>query len=149
MTARNWKVRSVLICDDIRTETTGKEILIGVYRGAVVVPTAPISLPSLALRIEFGVTGVSEREDFETSIRFLSPDKVEIFFASGMIDIIEPLEPAVISLTFGPATFPKQGEYKIMMTLFGQTKTISTLKLRIGSPPINADVPSRLNHPSS
>jgi hypothetical protein len=36
---------SVVICDDIRQETNGKQILIGVYGSAILVPAMPFSIP--------------------------------------------------------------------------------------------------------
>jgi hypothetical protein len=35
----------VLICDDVRKEDNGKELLIGVYSGGIVVPSLPTFLP--------------------------------------------------------------------------------------------------------
>jgi hypothetical protein len=43
---------SVVICDDIRQETNGKQILIGVYGSAVLVPSMPFSIP-LSVWIEY------------------------------------------------------------------------------------------------
>jgi hypothetical protein len=44
MTERGFFIDSVLLCDDIRREVNGKAILIGVYSGDIIVPTAPTSL---------------------------------------------------------------------------------------------------------
>lgn len=40
-----------LFCDDIRQETTGKWIYIGVYQGQMLVQSFPINLPSLSVVI--------------------------------------------------------------------------------------------------
>lgn len=32
----------ILLCDDVREERTGKHILIGIYTGSIIVPTAPL-----------------------------------------------------------------------------------------------------------
>lgn len=39
------KITSALICDDIRREITGKDILIGVYAGDLIVPAVPFTFP--------------------------------------------------------------------------------------------------------
>jgi hypothetical protein len=39
-----FKVRDVLVCDDIRTEDNGKQILIGVYTGNILLNEFPASL---------------------------------------------------------------------------------------------------------
>jgi hypothetical protein len=44
MSELGFLVDSVLLCDDIRREVNGKAILIGVYSGDIIVPTAPTSL---------------------------------------------------------------------------------------------------------
>jgi len=44
-------IRSVILCDDVRQEVTGKEILIGVYNDSMIFPSLPGSLKQLILRI--------------------------------------------------------------------------------------------------
>jgi hypothetical protein len=46
------KIKSLIICDDVREERSGKEILIGVYAGAIVFPKFPARLPKLVFRID-------------------------------------------------------------------------------------------------
>jgi len=43
---------SVVICDDIRQETNGKQILIGVYGNVILVPSMPFSI-ALCVWIEY------------------------------------------------------------------------------------------------
>jgi hypothetical protein len=45
-----FKIRSVLICDDIRQEVSGKEILIGVYNDSMLFNTFPARLRQLVIR---------------------------------------------------------------------------------------------------
>jgi hypothetical protein len=40
------EINAVVMCDDIRREATGKDILIGVYSGDVVVPSFPVQVSS-------------------------------------------------------------------------------------------------------
>jgi hypothetical protein len=39
--SRDWKVTSLVICDDIRSESTNKDVLIGVYAGDIAVSKFP------------------------------------------------------------------------------------------------------------
>lgn len=61
---------SVVICDDIRQETNGKQILIGVYGNAVIVPSMPFSIPLCAWieyqTREIGVDTVHVRLSYTT-----------------------------------------------------------------------------------
>jgi hypothetical protein len=47
-------VKHVVVCDDIRREDNGKEILIGVYSGGIIVPQFPVPL---ALACRYSVAG--------------------------------------------------------------------------------------------
>jgi len=48
---RRHKVVSVIVCDDIRREMSGKEILIGVYNNVAISGIFPIVFPQLFFRI--------------------------------------------------------------------------------------------------
>jgi hypothetical protein len=45
------KIRSVIICDDVRREMSGKEILIGVYNDGMIFPAIPAQLKQLVIRV--------------------------------------------------------------------------------------------------
>jgi hypothetical protein len=54
MESRNeFRIVSMLVCDDIRREFNGKEILIGVYNNVIIFPSFPASLPNLVIRVGF------------------------------------------------------------------------------------------------
>lgn len=53
------EVVSVILCDDVRKEITGKDILIGVYTGTMNVPTYPATFPA-ALWVEIEPDGVGQ-----------------------------------------------------------------------------------------
>jgi hypothetical protein len=50
------QVHSLILCDDVRREESGKDILIGVYSGDILVPQFPAAL-SLSLWAEYTVRG--------------------------------------------------------------------------------------------
>jgi hypothetical protein len=47
----SFTIHGVVVCDDVRKEINGKDILIGAYGGGIVVPYLPASIP-IALWIE-------------------------------------------------------------------------------------------------
>ena len=51
MAKPEFKVISIVICDDIRREQNKKHILIGVYSGTIIVGELPAVLPRLFFRI--------------------------------------------------------------------------------------------------
>jgi len=65
-----YKLLSVIVCDDVRTEVTKKEILIGVYSDGIVVPKLPAVLTSLFFRIHLALQ-IQEQTTF--SFQVLKP----------------------------------------------------------------------------
>jgi uncharacterized protein DUF6941 len=61
-----FELRSFLVCDDVRREITGKEILIGVYADAMVFPAFPATIRQIVFRVS-GV--VSTKEATEIAFR--------------------------------------------------------------------------------
>jgi hypothetical protein len=55
------EVTAVLVCDDIRKENNGKDILIGVYSGDILLPSLPAQL-SLAFWIEVAPVQVGSKK---------------------------------------------------------------------------------------
>lgn len=41
----DFSVSAVVVCDDVRKEVNGKDILVGVYGGGILIPTLPIQIP--------------------------------------------------------------------------------------------------------
>src|SRR4051794_1678383 len=63
----SFVIRSLLICDDIRQERNGKEIIIGVYTGAIIFPKLPAKLNRVLFRID--VQFLKRVKDFVFQIR--------------------------------------------------------------------------------
>ena len=75
-TAETFSFRSFLLCEDIRIETTGKEILIGVYSGSVTTTQLPVFFPMLAFRLE--VMASKSRYDL-VNLEIKKPDGTVLF----------------------------------------------------------------------
>lgn len=54
---KRWKPKYVIVCDEVRFENNGKEIILGVYSDGVIVPSVPISLKVMTFRIVVDVDG--------------------------------------------------------------------------------------------
>jgi hypothetical protein len=65
-------ITSVIVCDSARREVSGKEILIGVYSGDIVVPSFPVVI-DLAFWFETDIKEVGEQF---VDIRIVVPGKV-------------------------------------------------------------------------
>lgn len=77
--------RSVIVCDDIRKEVTGKEILIGVYSGEIVLPSFPNWFPA-NLWIEVDTPEVGKHE-VVLRISLTNKPPIQVKFA---IDVSRP-----------------------------------------------------------
>ncbi len=94
------KVRSTTICDQVRTEQGGKNIIIGVYKYDIVVPSFPCGLPlTLWLQLDANKNGAYDVEFRATKDRHL------IAQVTGTIEIKDhtrtletPLPPMVLQL---------------------------------------------------
>lgn len=66
-----FQILSALVCDDVRRENNGKEILIGVYSGKIIVPRLPTNIVLMAW-LNILVRGPTE---FPLDIRILDPNE--------------------------------------------------------------------------
>src|ERR1700722_1974046 len=60
MSNAELQILNTLVCDDVRLENNGKEILIGVYNGTVIVDSVPTLLPTFSIRILLKPTEIRE-----------------------------------------------------------------------------------------
>lgn len=72
---------SVIFCDEIRTEITGKTILIGVYNNAMFyVAPFPIVLPKLAMRITYIETPGESTEPVQIKVLLIQGQEQKVLF---------------------------------------------------------------------
>jgi hypothetical protein len=57
-----YKIRSVLICDDVRQEITGKEILIGLYNDSILFNAFPTIMSQFVVRISLDIFDLSTQK---------------------------------------------------------------------------------------
>lgn len=78
MNTSKVKILSAVICDDVRTEKNGKDLLIGVYSGAVIVHAIPSPPMSLRCWINLQMEGPT---DVSLNFRVVDQNNDRIFFA--------------------------------------------------------------------
>jgi hypothetical protein len=76
---------AVIVCDDVRREVTGKDILIGVYSGDIILSIFPMWFPA-SLWIEIETLEVGKHE---INFRMSLTDKPPIPFKAE-VDVIRP-----------------------------------------------------------
>ena len=98
-TAKSSKVNilSAVICDDVRTEKNGKDLLIGVYSGAIVVHAIPSPPMSLRCWVNLQVQGPT---DVTLNFRAVDQNNDQIFFAQ--VNIGTQDEHGLGSIPLGP-----------------------------------------------
>lgn len=128
---------SVVICDDIRQETNGKQILIGVYGSVVLVPSMPFSI-SLSVWIEYqareiGVDTVHVKMNYTTGFSVSIRVEIQIH------------EPGTLGLAIPPilVSGAADGELVIELSHDGATwQEIKRKPIRKGQIPAIASIPA-------
>jgi hypothetical protein len=130
--ANKLHIRSVIICDDVRREDNGKEILIGVYNGVILVPRFPSVLRQLIVRIEYEWKGVPAHK-FKATVTAEGGQK--ILEADGQTTLVSPDDPAAISIGAGPIRFEKQTQFNIRFGIDGPPRKIGWFSVRAAPKP--------------
>ena len=76
------KFKNVIICDDLRTEINGKDIIIGIYSENIIVPKFPANL-LLSLWAQFFA---NRSGDIPVSMR-IQKDKKDLFVVEGIMQV--------------------------------------------------------------
>lgn len=94
MIVDDFEIVNALVCDDVRHESSGKEILIGVYGSTILVPRFPASI-SPRLWIQARPLKAGETKIFA---RALNEHEAVFFEGSGSINADEPGELGVFTV---------------------------------------------------
>lgn len=131
-----YKVRSLIICDDVRPEASGKEVLVGAYSGVVVSNMGfPLYMPSLYFRLEVEM----EKAQYEgTTLRVLDPQGKQLLISSGNMTFARTDEPASIAVGFSGVIFHQPGNYTVEFALEGTPVPVGRFKVRAADTPIQA-----------
>jgi hypothetical protein len=126
MPARS-KIRSVIVCDDVRQERSGKDICIGIYNGVIVVGGLPAIMRQLSFRIEFEIDTPGKRA---IALELIDPARNKIIQADGEVEIENAKDPGSLTFSFGPVTFAIPGRYSINFTINSQKRTVARFTVR-------------------
>jgi hypothetical protein len=89
------EIKSVVVCDDVRREENGKDILIGVYSSGILVPQLPATL-SLSFWIQFRARDAGE---IAADFRLMGGEDVKFAEVHGRLQMAKP---GIGSLALGP-----------------------------------------------
>jgi hypothetical protein len=123
----SWHPYYVIICDDMRREENGKEILIGVYNEEIIAARFPAVIISAVFRVAVH----QERDDFKTArILVKNPDGTTMFDVSQPIMSQTRKIPCVYSFGMVTPTFATAGSYEINFSLDDEMRTVGSLRVR-------------------
>ncbi len=124
----SYRVRSWLICDDIRIEYNGKHLLIGVYSGVIKLRTPlPVTLPMLSFWIQMDL---QKRDYGAYHLRVIDPQKQLAVQFRGLAQFARVDEPAVLACMTGPIALASYGMYSVEFGMGGLLQPIGTFEVR-------------------
>lgn len=107
------RLLSAIVCDDIRTETTGKDIIIGCYNNVMLLSKVPALLTSLNFRFLFDQELAGKHQ---VMLSFFDPTGQLMFATDGEIVVEESNEPFVVRIGSAPFQLPSFGKYEVRFT---------------------------------
>jgi hypothetical protein len=117
---------SLIMCDDCRREDNGKEIIIGVYTGAIITPDIPVMLPTFALRFEI----IPKQNEYKKTIAIIKdPNGEEIVRVEGSLAIARIDLGASFFYRVSPLPIMTAGTYKIYLGLDEEPEEIASLQV--------------------
>ena len=106
---------AMVLCDDIRSETSGKLLLVGVYSDVIQVIKLPLQLRSLGLAVK-GRAMSTGRIGF--SVAASDPHGNGLFEAAGELRYDGEVGRTIwIPIVVGPVLLPTEGPYQVRITL--------------------------------
>ena len=106
------KANYCVVCDDLRTEQSGKLIIIGVYTEDVVVPRFPAVLPRLTFLSR--VAGPARIPRVRGTLRYVGGEAILTLEAQGEGN--DELETTFAVLAAAPVVFPRAGDLEYVLT---------------------------------
>ena len=124
--ATTHKLVSLIMCDDCRKEDNGKDIIIGVYTGAMIVPVLPFLLSTFALRFEI----IPQQLEYKKAVAFMkNPREEEIFRVEGMLTVSRMDFGVSFFYRISPLPIRMQGDYAIFLGLDEEPEQIAVLRV--------------------
>lgn len=120
-------INSFIICDDVRREDNGKEIIIGAYNDAVLFNSPlPGVLTKFCVRVKYLPHAAGE---VDVAYEVLSPSKQQFMQGGGKITIPN-IEMSSMTFAAGPLVFTEEGIYVIRVGVNEKPKRIGEFEVR-------------------
>ena len=124
--ATTHKLVSLIMCDDCRKEDNGKDIIIGVYTGAMIAPVLPFVLPTFALRFEI----IPQQLEYQKAVAIMkNPRDEEIFRVEGTLAVSRMDFGASFFYRVSPLPITMQGDHAIFLGLDEEPEQIAVLRV--------------------
>jgi hypothetical protein len=122
---KEYSLICAIICDDVRKEDNGKDILIGVY-GDMSVDRMPAVLPTMGLHFQARIEK-TRFDKVEASIK--NPDGQPLVKLNGTLEFSNTKSVATFNFKFGPVLLAKTGNYEIYLGMDDEPTLVRTLKV--------------------
>jgi len=124
---------SLVVCDDIRFESNGKLLFVGVYSDIVQVVKLPLQLRSLGLAIKARALGNGR---FTFSVIVTDPQGNSLLDANGELNYEgEPGRIVWLPVVMGPALLTTEGTYGVRIVLADAAAVNETFLVRKAAVP--------------
>lgn len=110
-------VQSMLFCDDVRVENTGKEIAIGIYPGGMSFMFLPIMIPQLVIRLELLFYGIPT-ESF--ALKVIDPNGNTLVEEQRPLSFRNWSMPGTVSIALQGVILGAAGDYKFFTKIPGE-----------------------------
>lgn len=143
----NFEISAVVICDDVRKEASGKDILIGVYGGGILVPSFPVAIP-VAVWMEI-VPKTSGH--FELDFMLKMPGAATPFQMRVVLEVQVGREPAAIYTPSLMCPVTEAGDIEVSVKAVEEAdwKIVKTKRVSIGAAEIARPMQFHHGPPSS
>lgn len=123
--SESFEFRSLLVCDEIRQEVGGKQLIIGAYAGVIVLPFLPY-VGRLTLRFE-----VKAHRNFYQSVActVFNPDKSVFFHEDTPYPVQYPQYPLSFYFTDMFPNFPSEGEYSVHLKMDSDPRPVGSFEI--------------------
>src|SRR5262245_1276923 len=113
MTEKPFSIINTIVCDDVRREDNGKEILIGVFNDTLVIDSVP------AILATFGIRFLVKTNTKEAEVRgyIVGPGENKIVQFGGQVVFANIKYSSSFFFKISPMMIPEYGEYKIYLGL--------------------------------
>lgn len=103
-----------MLCDEVREEVGGKQIIIGAYSGAVLLPFVPFSGATITFRFKI-VVSKTHFDHAECTI--LRPNRSILQHSTRQFIARFPQFPTTIVFTFTNILFEATGQYTVLLAM--------------------------------